>query len=129
MARVEVEDTTLQAHALNEGVADTMLEGSLRLDRTGDGVAALLELRTVGKKTPMTEALLDVVMRSLRSRSLVVTHDGVEVRSEVPDNRLFRRVSAIRKLPALKRLPMGGTKLVGEFSSDPDGRTGGGGAP
>lgn len=130
MARVEVEDTTLQAHAVNDGVTDTMLEGSLRLDRTKEGVAALLELRTVGKKTATTRVLLGAVMRSLRSQSLVVTHDGREVSPDVRDTDALRSASAVRRLPVLKRLPRGRPRLVGEVTSDPAGRTAGdGGVP
>lgn len=130
MARVEVEDTAISAHALNDGIADTMLEGSLRFDRTKEGVAALLELRTVGKKTPTTQVLLGAVMRSLRSHSLVVTHDGHEIRPDVHDTDALRGSPAVRRFPVLQRLPRGRPRLVGEVTSDPEGRTtGDGGAP
>jgi hypothetical protein len=114
MGRVEVEGISLQAHALNEGITDTMLEGSLRLESTEDGVAAVLDLKTVGKKNHMTYALRDLVLRSLRSYSLVVTHDGEELRAEPPEGRLLSRGLQPRKFPALKRLPCGGPRLMKE---------------
>ena len=112
MGRVEVEGPSLQAHAINEGITDTMIEGSLRLESTEDGVAAVLDLRTVGKKTDVTDAIRDLVLRSLRSRSLVVTHDGEELRAEPPEGRLLSTGLRPRKFPSLKRLPCGGPRLM-----------------
>lgn len=130
MARVEVEDTTIQAHAINDGVADTMLEGQLRFDRTKNGVAAVLELRTVGKKTPTTQVLLGAVMRSLRSQALVVTHDGHEIRPDVHVPDALSGSASVRRFPVLKRLPRGRPRLMAEAASDPEGRTAGdGGSP
>jgi hypothetical protein len=112
MGRVEIDGASLQAHAMNEGVSDTMLAGSVELEGGPDGFAAVLSLRTVGKKTPVTDSLRDLVMRSLRTRSLVVRLDGEEVRSEPDENGVLRRIGVARKLPSFKRLPKGGPVLL-----------------
>ena len=112
MGRVEVEGTEVQAHALNEGVNDTMLKGSVALEGGPDGFAAVLSLQTIGKRTPMTDALRDLVMRSLRTRSLVVKLDGVEILSEPDQEGILHGLARPRKLPALKRLPLGGPRLL-----------------
>lgn len=112
MGRVEVEGISLQAHALNEGIDDTMLEGSIRFDSSNEGIAVVLDLKTVGKKTVMTDALRDMVLRTLRSQSLVVRYDGEEIRSEAPGENVVGRVSSPQKLKSLKRLPCGGPVLI-----------------
>jgi len=112
MGRVEIEGTSLQAHAMNEGVTDTMLTGSVSLEGGPDGFAAVLSLETVGKKTPVTDSLRDLVMRSLRTRSLVVRLDGEEVRSAPGEQGVLRRTCVARKFPTLKRLPKGGPVLL-----------------
>jgi len=112
MGRVEIEGVSLQAHAMNEGVSDTMLAGSVSLEGGPDGFAAVLSLQTVGKRTPVTDSLRDLVMRSLRTRSLVVRLDGEEVRSAPGEEGVLQRVCVARKFPALKRLPKGGPVLL-----------------
>jgi hypothetical protein len=112
MGRVEIEGASLQAHAMNEGVTDTMLTGSVGLESGPDGFAAVLSLHTVGKRTPLTDSLRDLVMRSLKTRSLVVRLDGEEVRSEPDQKCVPKLLPAPRKLPALKRLPKGGPVLL-----------------
>jgi hypothetical protein len=116
MARVEVDDRGfLVAHAENEGNRETALEGCLGFDSSDDGMAAVLSLTSVGEKGPMTDALRDLVMRSMRSRNLVVVHDGDEVVPEIDENRVLRRVGRLSRLPQVKRIPRGGPARAGEL--------------
>lgn len=117
MGRLEVDELTLRAHALNEGISDTMLEGSLKFDSGAEGIAVVLQLKTVGSRTVMTDALRDMVVRALRSKSFVIEHDGEEVRPDVEKDGLLWRASPGRKLPSLKRLPYGSPRLMAEHES------------
>lgn len=114
MGQVETKDDTLTAHAVNEGVTDTMLSGKLRFDSSRDGIAAVIDLSTVGKKTPMTDALKDMVVRTLRSRSLVVMLDGEEVRTDPPQPQVLRPPVAVKRLGALRKLPYGSPRLISQ---------------
>lgn len=109
MGRVEVHGSSIQAHALNEGVSDTMISGDLLFDADEAGVAARLDLKTIGSKTPVTEALLDLLVRSIRSQSLAVTMDGEPVMAGSP---VVVGVKSSPKLKTLKRLPCRPPKLM-----------------
>lgn len=112
MGRIQTDGNSICAHAINEGVLDTMLEGVLRFDPNEDGLAAVIDLKTVGKKTLMTPVLLDMVTRSLRSRSLVITVDGEEVRTEVDESRVLTRPVAPKRLKSIKRIPHGAQTML-----------------
>lgn len=110
MGRVEVEGTALQAHATDEGVTDTMIQGEVSLEGGPGGVAAVLSLHTIGSTTPVTDALRDLVVRSLREESLVVRLDGEDLRTGAGPP--IPVLKTARKLPSLKRLPTARPRLL-----------------